>query len=194
MLKRVPSRRRKAMEMYPDTLDETVSKVREQIIELSKTTSNVDSQLVVRRLSQIETMYEQFAQNPPSEVLEFIREPWPSEGMLDALYRMTWLVLISSGPQYFITTDNPAFFFEAYGLATPKAEFSFPLSSTHVLHGCWQPAKADLIFLKAQQHLVREMNRRLSSGVERLAFYYQSAPWLQTILAKKNPYLSAIQW
>jgi len=41
---------------------------------------------------------------------------------------------------------------------------------------------------------VREINRRLASDTERLAFYHEPAPWLLTILAKKEPYLSVIRW
>ena len=61
------------------------------------------------------------------EVVRQWRAPWPTLPMVSALAFATWRVLLSSGPQWFATTDNPCFFFEAYGLASPDAEFVFPL-------------------------------------------------------------------
>jgi hypothetical protein len=194
MLKRVPFRRRRAMEMYPNVLNDTISRVRQQITELARSLPDIDPELVTRRLSEVEAARTKFQNEPPVEIIQQMREPWPSEGMLDAIHAMTWRVLISTGPQYFITTDNPAFFFGAYGLATPEAELCFPLSTTHALHGCWQRVGADLVFLQARQQFVKEINRRLAGATERLAFYHERAPWLEIILRKKDPYLSAIRW
>lgn len=193
MLKRIPARRRRSAEMMPGVLADVVSNIRE---ELKATASSVqaDPELLARRLREVDTAEKKFALQPPPEVLEQIREPWPSEGMLRALFGMTWRVLVSSGPQYFVTTDNPAFFFRAYGLATEESELSFPISTTHALHGSWQTAGSDLVFLRATQSMVKEINRRLASGTERLAFYHEPAAWLLRILPKKDPYLSVIRW
>lgn len=150
--------------------------------------------MVARRLAEVDAAHVKFERNPPDEIMQQVREPWPSEGMLDAIYQITWRVLISAGPQYFITTDNPLFFFGAYGLGTPKAELCFPLSTTHALHGCWQRVNADPVFLQATQKFVKEVNRRLASAAERLAFCHEQAPWLDRILQKKDPYLSVIRW
>ena len=114
--------------------------------------------------------------------------------MVRALFGMTWRVLVSAGPQYFVTTDNPAFFFRAYGLAREESELTFPLSTTHALHGSWRAAGSDLVFLRATQRIVKEINRRLASDTERLAFYHEAAPWLLAIFSKKHPYLSIIRW
>ncbi|MFH1303928.1 MAG: DUF4238 domain-containing protein [Planctomycetota bacterium] len=194
MLKRVPYRRRKAMEMYPSVLDDTIARVREQIKDLAHSLSGADSAIVDRRLAEVDAAHRKLATKPPPEIVTQVREPWPSERMLDAIYRMTWHVLVSDGPQYFITSDNPAFFFGSYGLGTPKAELTFPLSTTHCLHGCWQGVEQTLLFMGARQAFIKEANRRLASATERLAFYHEPAPWLERILRKKDPYLSAIRW
>lgn len=194
MLKRVPFRRRRAMEMYPTVLDDTVARIRDQIIDLARSLPDIPVDTVKKRLADVEASRVKFEQAPPVEIIEQVREPWPSEAMLDAIYRMTWRVLISRGPTYFITCDNPAFFFGAYGLGTADAELSFPLSSTHALHGCRQRASSDLPFLVAPEQFVREINRRLASTTERLAFYHEQAPWLELILRKKSLYLSGIRW
>lgn len=194
MLKRIPYRRRKAMEAYPGILDDTIARVREQINELARSLPNVDSEIIVKRLAEVDAVHQKLASKPPPEIAIQVREPWPSEGMLDAIYRMTWRVLVSAGPLYFITSDNPAFFFGAYGLATPKAELTFPISTTHCLHGCWQGKEQTLQFMRAKQAFVKEANRRLASATERSAFYHESAPWLVKLLQKNDLYLSAIIW
>lgn len=193
MMKRIPAQRRRSTEMMPGVLKEVVSNLRQELKSIAHD-MQTDPELLVRRLREVDAAESKFARQPPPAVLERIREPWPSEGMLRALFGMTWRVLVSAGPLYFLTTDNPAFFFRAYGLAQQKAELSFPLSTTHALHGSWQPAVADLVFLRATQAIVKEINRRLVSETERMGFYHEAAPWLLTILAKKKPYLSVIHW
>jgi len=193
MLKRIPARRRRSAEMVPGVLAEVVAEVRDTLKAIASAVQ-AEPELLARRLREVDDVERRFARQPPPEVLEQIREPWPSEEMLRALFGMTWRVLISDGPQYFVTTDNPAFFFRGYGLARAESELSFPLSTTHALHGSWRPANADLVFLKATQTIVKEINRRLASETERLAFYHAPAPWLLTILPKKAPHLSVIQW
>jgi hypothetical protein len=193
MLKRVPSRRRRAMEMIPDVLGDVVANLHEQIQALA-TEVQANPERVAMRLREVDAAQQKFASEPPPEVLKQIQEPWPSEDALQALFEMTWRVLESSGPQYFITTDNPAFFFRAYGLARERSELSFPLSTTHALHGSWQGNRGELIFLRATQPIVKEINRRLASETERLAFYHTPAPWLLRLLPKKPPRLSTITW
>jgi hypothetical protein len=195
MLKRIPARRRHAKEMLPSVLSEVVARIREQIRALASET-RADPELLAKRLQEVDYAEKKIACEPPPEVLKLIREPWPTEQMLQALFDMTWRVLVSSGPQYFITTDNPAFFFRAsgYGLANRESELSFPLSTTHALHGSWQRATSNLLFLKATPSIVREFNRRLVRESERLVFYHKPAPWLSEMLLKKNIFLSVIRW
>lgn len=107
---------------------------------------------------------------------------------------MTWRILVTEGPAFFATSDNPVFFFEELGLARKLAEVSFPLSTTHTLHASWQPGKSDLIFLRPEQAIVKEMNRRLAGTAERLAFYHEDGSWLLKLLSKERPRLSTIEW
>jgi hypothetical protein len=193
MLKRIPARRRRSSEMIPGVLADVASQVRDQLKAVASAVQ-ADPELLAQRLREVDAAENTFASQPPPEVLEQIREPWASEAMLRALFGMTWRVLISSGPQYFIATDNPVFFFGAYGLARKESELAFPLSTTHALHGSWRSAGSDLVFLRTTQTIVKEINRRLASEAERLVFYHEPAPWLLKILPKKKPYLSVIRW
>ncbi len=98
MLKRIPARRRRSTEMIPGVLADVVSHVRDEL----KTIANAiqaDPELLARRLREVDAAKSKFARQPPPEVLDQIREPWPSEGMLRALFGMTWRVLVCAGPQ-----------------------------------------------------------------------------------------------
>ncbi|MGB9119443.1 MAG: DUF4238 domain-containing protein [Candidatus Angelobacter sp.] len=193
MMKRVPAHRKRAMEMIPGVLEDVVAELRSKLRSLAKEV-NVDPDVIVKRLKEADAVEEKFRRQPPTNVLEQIREPWPSPAVVQLLFNMTWRILAAAGPQYFITTDNPAFFFRGHGLQNDISELSFPLSTTHALHGSWQRAATNLIIVKASQALVREMNRRLASDAKRLAFYHEPAPWLLKILRKDSHYLSSIRW
>ena len=193
MIKRIPARRRRSTEMIPGVLEGVVANIRKQLTSLSMAVQ-ADPGLLAQRLREVDAAAKKLAIQPPPEVMNQILEPWPSTRIIQALFGMTWRILVSSGPQYFITSDNPAFFFNAYGLGNKESELSFPLSTTHTLHGSWQKTVSDLVFIRPTQNTVKEINRRLASETERLAFYHEPAPWLIKILAKKNPYLSRINW
>ena len=94
----------------------------------------------------------------------------------------------------FLTGDNPAFFFEGFGLGTPRAELTFPIASDLALFGCWQGHKADLIHIQARPVLVRELNRRVASGSERFVFFHSEQAWVSTVADKQDPHLSEIRW
>jgi hypothetical protein len=194
MLKRVPYRRRRAREMVPDVLDDTVTRVRAMILHLED--DGADAALVEEMLQELEKAHDKYAKEPPPYVTEQIRMPWPYLNMLRAIFNMTWRIVETKGPQLFITTDNPAFFFGAYGLGTEESELSFPLSKGYCLHGSWQGSPGDLLFMSANQWFVKEMNRRVASTAERFAFCHEPATWLQKTLQKNSAdhYLSVIRW
>jgi Protein of unknown function (DUF4238) len=193
MLRRVPASRRRAKDLAPSVLADLIADMRGHLKSLA-IDSRVDPELLARRHRELDAVATKFSHQPPSGALEQFREPWPSSDWFDSFHRMTWRVLTTAGPRYFATTDNPVFFFDAFGLAKRSSELVFPLSTTHALHACWQTGESDLIFVRPAQAIVKEINRRLASTAERLAFYHEAAPWLLKLLLKKDPYLSTIQW
>lgn len=76
---------------------------------------------------------------PPDIVRKTIETPWPFESMLHAIHNMHWRVLRAQGPSLFLTSDNPAYFFEGFGLGHQEAELVLPLSTHLLLHCSWQP-------------------------------------------------------
>jgi hypothetical protein len=107
---------------------------------------------------------------------------------------MPWHVVHSSGPDYFLTSDNPAFFFEAYGIGKPESELTFPIATDLALFASWQGPQNSTYNHEAKQRLVREANTRIASAAERFVFYYRQEEWVAKVSNNKQPYLSRILW
>ena len=195
MIKRVPRHRRFVAGMVPDVLADVIGNIRGQLHAMSDE-GHSDPTLIARRLGEIDRISVAYSRELPPQLAEKVNTPLPSETITAVLGSMTWRVLVSDGPQYFVTTDNPAFFFRAggFGLGNAVSEISFPLSTRFALHGSYQPARGNLVYLEVAQRTVREINRRLISDADRLVFYHERARWIERLLAKKNLYLSRIMW
>ena len=192
MLKRVPKRRTEAFSMLPNILEKTITEVRTQIQEWGQSTQN--KELFERRLLEVEAAEKSLQNKVPDSIIEQIRQPWASEKMISAICTMAWRIARSPASDFFITSDNPAYFFKAYGIATPKSELTFPISNNLALFASWQGKQNATIYIQAKPALVREANKRLISGAERFVFSHRQEDWIAKISDKPNPYLSRIQW
>jgi Protein of unknown function (DUF4238) len=193
MHKRVPYHRKKAATMIPGALEQVTAGINE-MLRVAEAESLSDPETITRRRKEFDAVLEKYKREPPASVFEQINDPKVSHLIEMTIYEMTWRILVSSGPQFFITTDNPAFFFEGLGLGNAESELTFPLSTTHALHGSWQGPKCGQLRLEVDQRIVKEINRRLASSTDRFAFYHREASWLLKILPKQNQYLSRIRW
>ena len=196
MLKRVPHQRAVAMALAPEAVREATEGVRTELQAVAAQIG-ADPAIVTKRLAEIDEYEQRHRYDPPASLLEQIRSPWPTQAMVEAIFQMSWRVLRSQGPDWFITCDNPAYFHKAFGLATKDAELVMPLSTGYALHGCWQhDERGRLLFVDARQGLVREMNKRVASTATRFGFFHDAAPWLPRLLRKgHNPRrLSRVRW
>jgi hypothetical protein len=192
MMMRVPRKRRKGYALVPGVLQSTIRELREQLTILAKKRN--DPHALANRLAELDQLQQKFAREPPKEVVNQILNPWPSEHVLAAICGMTWRFISTEGPSFFLTTDNPAFFFEGLGIANPTSELTFPLSPNLALVASWQGKPEATLFFKAKHALVKEINRRLASGAERFLFYRERVQWIETLATREKPYLSRIVW
>jgi hypothetical protein len=193
MIKRVPRHRRKALELMPSALSDTIGEVRAQIEQLAKS-SDVDQKLVARRLAEVERAHEKLSRETPVAVRDQIRSPWPSKRIVTAVHDMTWRIVVTNESTCFLTSDNPAYFFEGYGLGKPEAELTFPLASDMALLASWQGPRGSLSVVTAKSALVKEVNRRVASGAERFVFYHERRQWIATLADRPSPFLNRILW
>jgi hypothetical protein len=193
MFSRVPRRRARIMENLPAEIESTIQRYADAFNHLAATNA-VQPEIIQERLQELEKIRAKYLAEPPEPVIKEINIPRPNEKIVRLIYSMVWRFLIADrGPTRFLTTDNPAFFFEPYGLAREESELSFPISSHMCLLGNWQRGKGAEGLLGVSEIHVKEMNRRNASTATRFFFYHKKADWLAT-LAHKNLFLSRIQW
>jgi hypothetical protein len=191
MIARVPRRRRQARELVPDTLERTCARVREALHRIAQ---SKDPSFLRQKLAELSDIQERYAKSLPDDLQRMIEAPWPSAVMIETIERMVWRVVRTGGPVRFVTSDNPAYYFESLGIGREESELVLPLSTDIALVGNWQGEPGSTIYEDAQQQIVREINRRQVHGAERFVFYHCRATWLETLAATKRPHLSRIIW
>lgn len=182
MLMRVPGRRRKAEALIPDVLEKTIARLRDELEDAYQRTGD---EIYRTRLAELSETHERYRRQPPPGVFADIRRPRPARNVLEAIVEMSWWIHCTEGPSSFLTTDNPAYFLESYGLGTEKAQLMFPLSTDRLLFGSKQGDPQSTVFLRGRRNvpqiLVRDANRYVASGAERYVYYHEKARWIETL-------------
>lgn len=190
MIKRGPHTRKKMLEMAPEEKNKLLAEIRENS-ELLAPKFNLTPAELLRKIEQWE---QEFDSKPLSIKDDLIRRQWVSLDVINCIFFMTWRVIKANESDRFLTSDNPVFFGQGYGLKMPHGEFSFPLSSDVALHGSWKGSRGGLIFVQAAPTQVKEINRRTIFGAERLVFYHKNASWISVVAKKQQPILNQIEW
>ncbi len=193
LLMRGPRRRRKAFEMLPGVVTDVIDRTTSMVTNWAQT-SAADDSLKQRRFSELAMARKKFQAKPPGEIVSRIRSPWPAEKILRCVIGMTWRIVTAVDTGFFITSDNPVFYFDAFGLGCPESELTFPLAFNMAMLGSWQGRPEETIFALARPALVKEVNRRIAGSAERFVFYFRQEEWVAQIAEKKKPFLSRIKW
>jgi hypothetical protein len=192
MLWRVPHRRAKGEAMAPGVLTDVTGELREQIRAYAHA-GEISAETAGKRLAETDAVEARFASRIPDEVREQIRSPWPAKSVIDLVYRMHWRFICADDDEYFLVTDNPAFFFEGYGLGTERSELTFPVSWSLAIFGSWTPV-ANGNSVRRGTPFVKEANRRLISAALRFIYSRRKSDWIRKVAAKEQPHLSRIRW
>lgn len=192
MIRRVPRARTNAQQFVPQTIREVTRDVKQQIVEAAKV-GLIDEATLNARLAEADAFELKAQTNTPEAIRKTIETPWPFESMLIAIHNMQWRILRCQGPSFYLTSDNPAYFFEGFGLGHAEAELILPLSTNLLLHCSWQDAKGRA-FQVVPERLVKELNRRIASGAERFVYYFKDADWVLKAAMNQPEQLSRINW
>lgn len=192
MIRRVPQARISAERLVPQVLADVASGTREWFTEAARA-GHIDEETLAARLAETDAVERKFQEQPPQEVSAVIETPWPFASMLIAIHNMCWRILRAEGPSFFLTSDNPAYFFEGYGLGNSESELTLPLCRDLLLHCSWQRGGETRI-QPVKERLVKELNRRTGSGAARFVFYHEDADWVLTASNKSVQQLSRINW
>jgi len=188
---RVPKHLNWTMEKSPGIMDKNFSEVEEQLQELAKTHPD-KAELVDQRIKQLHDIRE-------NKTAEFVKGMWMQNipvGIdrppVQMLANMEWRFLKYDGDsQFFLTSDNPHFLFESFGIGNEKSEVTFPLAKNLVLWAKWH-MNIPPGFHEARTQFVKEVNRRTISNALKYIFSPQSAEWIPILLNKKNIRLNRI--
>jgi hypothetical protein len=113
--------------------------------------------------------------------------------VIDALNNMNWVFIEAPDRAFFVTSDNPFFYFTGIGIGKTNSEFSFPISKNVALHGSWQNV-IEGQYIKAPMYIVNEINSRTISNSSRYVFSPQNASWVLEKIKRKNFRLKSIVW
>jgi len=194
LMMRVPEKRRRGFEMLPEVVDETIEEATRQIKALAEE-AEVSGDIVRKRLTEVEEARRMFKTQPPQGLIESIHDPWPTENVVDAVISMRWRFGVAPGLLYFLTSDNPVFYFRCYGVGTEDSELTFPISSDIVLFGDRRGTQVKAPpYLELPMSYVKEVNRRVASEATRFVFSKDNPGWIPAVVNKRNPYLSRIMW
>lgn len=192
MLTRVNRHRTRKHELYPQVLTEVLSNFRADV-RSAAFDKIIDQSIIERWLTEADLFEKKYQENPPPDIHGKIRNPFPSNQLINLVFSMRWRFLQADGPSYFITSDNPVFFFECWGLGSPESEFTFPLSHDLAICGYRSTVQRSEEWVKSQK-LVREVNRRTAHAASRFVFYRKRVWWVAKIASKSNPELQRIYW
>jgi Protein of unknown function (DUF4238) len=199
MLRRTPAHRIWAKEASKDMIPSAMEIVREHgraYIRQFAAANQHDDDWVRTWLEQMERSIEKLNGKPCEEAIEKMNDPFPSITIVNALLSMTWRIVETTGPQLFLTSDNPAVYirYEGYGLGGKEAEIVMPISPSFALHGSRNDCHPNFSRVKAHQKIVREINKRIVSQATRFVFTHDKAPWLAKLLARTDLGIMRIGW
>lgn len=190
MLTRGPRFRAKRFEELPVVMNRTVAQVESEFDQLEVAVGDP----IRRQLMSAFVDAGQKIVDDPTPLTPVLRTPFNSDQMNAGVYLMTWHVFQTKGPDYFITGDTPAHFFECWGLGTAQSEFVFPVATDLAIVGENGGRRATTMYQSPRPIMVREINKRIAHHCFRFAFHQKQESWIPTIVNDPQPHLSRIVW
>lgn len=199
MIRRVPFHRQWAAEIGKDLFPNALAETRQnayQYVKAYATYHGHRNEWIEERIREVDSICDRYAQETPKWAIDQMNDPFPREVIVGALLDMTWRIVESSGPQFFVISDNPVAYFrwEGYGLGGKETELVFPLSPSIALHGSRQRQHASLTRFRASQRIVREINKRIVSQASRFVFTHDNPYWLSKLLTRSDLGVMRIGW
>jgi hypothetical protein len=191
MLMRVPAKRRRTLAVVPSAIDETVDETEQELRQLMTSDNQARVEAI---LSEVNSYADLCRRNAATHFASIVENPWPTDSVLASLRSMSWRLVRFVEASPILTSDNPAFFFSAYGIGSPESEVTFPISPLVALLGSRTGIAGTLTTVQGRPALAKEVNRRMIVGAERFVFSNFSFDWASKV-AKRKPFeLSRMGW
>ncbi|MEO8384617.1 MAG: DUF4238 domain-containing protein [Betaproteobacteria bacterium] len=186
--KRVPKGRARARKQTAKVADQVHLELQTELDALAKSDPS-KAKVVTEGKARIAEVIERRKLGDNSDIWH-LAIPDASPRILDAMLSMHWVYLYHDTLQ-FLTCDNPVCFFEREGLASPKAELLFPISSAIALLATRTRQFTDE-FISAKPAGVKEMNRRIAKNAERFVYFKKNEPWIEPFITKGDWRISRV--
>jgi hypothetical protein len=191
MMMRVPGKRRYALSLVPGVIDDVVEEVARELRALAP---DAPHPLVDSLLAEVDRFSEKLRAEMPAQMRQQIDNPWPSERVVKGIHSMCWRLVTVPADTPLITSDNPAFYFSAYGIGSPESELTFPINPSLALLGSRRGQAGQVFLVRGKRSIAKEINRRIAVGAERFIFCDRRLPWVPVIATKTQPDLNRIVW
>jgi hypothetical protein len=182
MWKRVPENKLRIKEKAPKIINPVVERVSRELAELRE--------LHPEKSDAIEKRYKELEEISNNKVDELLHDIWlqtispdKTAQSIDVLSQMTWRFMIADDEYYFITSDNPLFFFRWMGIGKERSEVSFPVTKNVALWATWR-ADINEGYFPARSQMVKELNRRTASISTQFLYSPYPEEWIN-VLANK---------
>ncbi|MCH7685784.1 MAG: DUF4238 domain-containing protein [Planctomycetes bacterium] len=192
---RIPKNRIRARELAPQVLSKVTEELREKI-RLTEKSGLIGAEVAEKGLTETDALKAKYTKEMPQEIEAQIDSPWPSQRMFQTIYDMEWRFLKANSSHYFLTSDNPAYFFDTWGLKNDngKSELTFPISSKVVLLASWTPIRRPADRIVKDAKIAKEVNKRMIVGATRFVFSRTKANWIAKVAQKEVADLNRIEW
>jgi len=188
--KRVPQQKKWVNDKAPEIMNPVFERIEKELIEFGNQYPS--------KIGIVEKGRKELKELRVTKEDEFIYEIWlenippdKTPQSVEVLSQMTWRFLIAPNGQYFITSDNPLFFFHWMGIGKERSEVTFPITKDIVLWATWRIDIGEGFFPTNSQ-IVKEVNRRTASNLAQYLFSPRSDSWIRTLADKSKFKLNRI--
>ena len=188
--KRVPQHKKWVNDKAPEIMNPVFERIEKDLIELGNQYPS--------KIGIVEKRRKELKELRDTKENEFIYDIWldnippdKTPQSVEVLSQMTWRFLIAQDGQYFITSDNPLFFFRWMGIGKEKSEVTFPITKDIVLWATWRIDISEGFFPTRSQ-IVKEVNRRTASISSHYLYSPRSDSWIRTLVDKSKFRLNRI--
>ncbi len=191
MLKRVPRHRGRLEKLAPGVLASVFADF-DGFISGEIRKAPEDRERWERLRTQARQLQASYDERIPDDLWRELIQPRLSARIVDALVTMRWIFLTRECPPFFLTGDNPVFYFETIGLANELAEVSFPIARDIAL---WATRRPDIRqgMAPADSQLVKEFNRRTINITTRFVFHSLREDWVVASLNRRHHPINPIR-
>ncbi len=193
--KRVPEHKDWIREKAPEAIDAVVKDLLSQLEQIEETNPSKHEIVSMRRKELLDV------KNSKEKLIDeaFVDENWAktipvewTEQIPTAINKMTWSYWVAPSPYFFITSDNPVFYFQWMGIGREKSEISFPISKQITLWGTWRSDLRQEQYIDADSQVIKEINRRTASSSSRYIYSPCNQEWIEKIARRRQFRLNRI--